>query len=441
MKYIEQIKSFLLLFLVLLSIALTFAIWTYTPSLQVIEESPVDQLMVGKKKDLQEVIKPYRILVRNHDDWEGTIGTEAINHLMEMMTGWNGSNLYLVQNNMSDKKINDFLRTNQRITLFFADEVPIKVFHSIIRFSQDELPETGFNKLVLDWSKVSADKTLIVYLLSDSHRTLYSTEIKMSGDYFQETVLKALQGLVAYKEIERPENLSLYVPADEMELVQYTYYIDEIEPDMFRDILFYDPNIVRKNIENQETAKYTDGMTLMTVDVKYRYLNYVNPSSESMVEIPASQLLQDSFEFVNEHGGFTGDYRLISINEAKHIVEYQLFKQGFPVLGTDTATRITTTWGENQLFRYKRPYFLLDLDINSEKFNRKVASGLQVVDFIQKTKQLELSEVDDLILGYYIKQNDNDLLYSLEPSWFALSQGSWIRITPEAIGGGNNGLE
>lgn len=51
MKYIEHIKSIILLFLVLLSIVLTFSIWTYTPNLQVIEETQVDQLVVGKQKN------------------------------------------------------------------------------------------------------------------------------------------------------------------------------------------------------------------------------------------------------------------------------------------------------------------------------------------------------------------------------------------------------
>lgn len=97
--------------------------------------------------------------------------------------------------------------------------------------------------------------------------------------------------------------------------------------------------------------------------------------------------------------------------------------------------------GENQLFRYKRPYFLLDLDINSEKSQRKVSPGLSAVDVLEKSKQLQLNEVDDIILGYYLKQNDNNLLFTLEPGWFALSQGSWKRIAPEATGGGKNGLE
>lgn len=442
MRYIEQIKSIVLLFLVLLSIVLTFSIWTYTPSLQVIEESQqVDQLVVGKKKELAEIIKPYRIIMREQNEWKGTIGSTTINDFVEMMTDWKFSDLIPVQNNMSDKKINEFIRANQRITLFFSEKVPVNVFHSIVPFSQDELPEMGFNKIILDWSKMNANKTLMVYFLSEESRTLYSTEVKMSDIYFQSTVLNTLKGLVAYQEIERSNGLSLYIPKDEIELVQYTYYIDEIHADTFRDILFYDPSIVRKNVENQDLVKYTDGMTLMTVDVKNRYLNYVNPSSESLVELPSSRLLLDSYEFVNEHGGFTGDYRLTSINNQKHVVEYQLYKQGFPVFSVDTTTRITTTWGENQLFRYKRPYFILDLDINSEKIQRKMTSGLQVIEFIQKNKQLQLDEVDDIILGYYLKPNDNDLLFTLEPSWFAVSQGSWKRITPEAIGGGNNGLE
>ncbi len=128
MKYIEHIKSIILLFLVLLSIVLTFSIWTYTPNLQVIEETQVDQLVVGKQKKFQEIIKPYRILVREQDEWKGTIGSGAINDLMEIMVNWKGSALTYVQSNFSNDKMNDFLRANNRMTLFFSGEVPIRVF-------------------------------------------------------------------------------------------------------------------------------------------------------------------------------------------------------------------------------------------------------------------------------------------------------------------------
>ena len=43
LKYVEQIKSIVLTLLVVLSVTLTFTIWTYTPTYETIEQAPVAQ--------------------------------------------------------------------------------------------------------------------------------------------------------------------------------------------------------------------------------------------------------------------------------------------------------------------------------------------------------------------------------------------------------------
>ena len=40
-------------------------------------------------------------------------------------------------------------------------------------------------------------------------------------------------------------------------------------------------------------------------------------------DITPSKLLNESVDFINEHGGYNADYRLSFINRAKHIVDYQ----------------------------------------------------------------------------------------------------------------------
>ncbi|UZM99583.1 two-component system activity regulator YycH [Lysinibacillus sp. MHQ-1] len=63
--------------------------------------------------------------------------------------------------------------------------------------------------------------------------------------------------------------------------------------------------------------KYTDGMSLMTLDTNLKSLNYVYPAAESSIRIEPSKLLKDSFEFINEHGGFTADFRYASTSTNK----------------------------------------------------------------------------------------------------------------------------
>lgn len=415
---------------------LTFSIWSYTPPYQVIEDSQVEQITVGEQKDLRQVLKPYRLLVNENENFSGTITDSVMDEVMESFSNLRASELRFVQSNLTEEKINSMIRTGNRMTLFFSTEVPMNTFRSILEFTQDELPEVSFNSLIIDWSKFNQTRALQLLFVSEKNRTLYSTELSLSDEHFNATFKDAVRQSIPYEEITRTNRLSLYVPVDPIELVQFTYYIDEISPETFKELLFNDPNIVQKNIESVDSSKYTDGMAFMTSDTNTKTINYVYPASESIGDIKESILLQDSFDFINDHGGLTGDFRFVYMNARNHITEYQLFLEGVPVFSSATSTRITTTWGDKQIFRYKRPYYLLEMDITSEKAIRTLPSATELVQSIQN-----VNDIDDIVIGYYLKKNDNELLYTLEPSWFVIDDGSWTRLTTESMGGAEYGLE
>lgn len=438
MKFIEQIKSIILFFLVLLSLILTFTIWSYTPNYQIIEENQAEEIKIGEEKAWQNVFKPYRLVIHENGYWTGSNRSSIINEIMTNLSSWQASELTFMQSNISDAKINDMIRTNERMTLFFGAEVPVGVFGEM--FVQNEMPKITFKYLILDWSKLASSQSLQIYFVSEENRTLYGANIAINESYFETTILKAVKEVEEYQEIIRDGLLSLYVSQLEPEMMQYTYYIDEIAPDLLRDALFTDPSIVQKNIESLQSEKYTDGMSLMTADTEHKIINYVYPASESSVEISAVRLVQDSFEFVNEHGGFSGDYRYSSINARKHVTEYQLYMKGLPVFSNITFTRITTTWGDKQVFRYKRPYYLLEMAIPSEKVKQQLPSGGEIIKLLQQNR-IQASSIDDLVLGYYLMQIGNNPLYTLVPSWFIIKDGSWTRVTSELLGGDEYGLE
>lgn len=432
MKHVEQIKSFVLLLLVLLSLILTFSIWTYTPDYQSIPESQVEQTTLGSgEKEIQDVLKPYRILAHQNGSFLGTTSSSAITSVMDAIEELDASELRFNQSNLSEEEINRMIHAENQMTLFFSAEVPINTFRSILQFTQGELSEIAFSHLLIDWSNLEQNTyTLQLSFLSVEKRRLYTTVVAIGKEQFENTFMKAIQKSVPYEEIKRPGERSLYVPTNPVDLVQYTYYIDEISTEVFKDVLFKDTNLVQKNIESNT---YTDGMAMMTSDSESKTINYVHPP-ESINEVKHSELLQDSFDFINEHGGLTGDYRYSYSNATKHITEYQLFLQGLPVFGSSTSTRITVTWGENQVFKYKRPYYLFGV---SESSTRQLPSGVDVIEAIPTLK-----DIDELMLGYYLTPDPiKPKVYSLEPSWFVIQKGSWARLTTEPQGGAQVGLE
>lgn len=438
MRHIEQVKSVVLLLLVVLSLVLTFLIWTYTPKLQIIEEPEVEQITIGEQKEVKDILKPHRILARNNNDWIGTLDVRPVDLVMGNFSNWKGTELSFVRGNLTDTEMNELLGANGRMTLFFPEEIPVNLFSSILPLSLTESTEMTFDQLIMDFGKVQ-NNTMQIYFVSEQNRTLYRTNVTVSGGQLQLDINEVLQELIPYAEIKRNSKRSLYVPKERVKLTKYTYYIDEISTDKMKEALFRDPTIVQKTTENADSIKYTDGMYLLTIDKVKKLINYVYPASESIVAIPPSRLLDDSFEFVNGHGGFTDDFRFISMDASKQLVEYQLFKQGYPVFSKITSTRISTTWGEEDMFRYKRPYYEL-MDIPEQSL-QQLPSGVEIIETINQSN-LHLDDIEDIVLGYYLTENEgSNLLYTLEPSWFAVQEGSGVKLTSEMLGGTGNGLE
>lgn len=439
MKYVEQVKSFVLLFLVLLSVVLTLVIWNYKPDYAFLEEAPVKEVTVGEEKQLKDILKPYRLLFSEGKTFKGTVSASAIDSLYKELTTWKADEFNLINSNMSDEKLNEVLRVDQRVTLFYSEQVPLPIFAGMLPFEVDALPEVSFDRLIIDWSDMQTANRLQLLFVNTDERALYRAYVTLpKSTMFKETVLDSIAYYEAYVEVKRPESLSMYVTEQPMESIQYTYYINDISLNLFKNILFTDPSIVQRSAESAQSERYTDVMALMTVDTQNRILNYVYPAAESITPMQPSQLLRNSVNFINEHGGFTADYRFAAINAGRHVIEYQMYLQGYPVYSHMTATRITTTWGDNRIFRYRRPYYSLDVDITSVKTVRELPSGEEIVAALQKMPDIDYNGVQELVVGYYLMQNQNLRFYTLEPSWFALSDGSWTRVV---VGGDEGGLE
>lgn len=442
MKYVEQAKSFVLLFLVLLSLWLTLTIWNYKPDYQIIEETPVDEVTIGDEKQLRDVLKPYRLLFRGNDEFKGTVSTSALDDIYKQLATLEAESVELINSNLSDEKLNEMLRVNNRLTMFFSAEVPMQLFPAVVNFKETELPGISFDRLILDWGNVEKSKNLQLLFVNSDTRKLYRSYMKLSNvRQFTETVLQPIENYNLYMEIERTGLQSLYVVKDSIESVQYTYFIDEISPDLFKNVLFPKPSIVERNVESIQSEKFTDGTSLMTVDSQNRILNYVYPAAESIEPIEASKLLRDSFNYLNDHGGITADYRFASMNLGKHVVDYQLYLQGFPVHSSLTTTRITTTWGDNRIFRYRRPYYALNYDVTNEKTIKELPSGEEIIAYIQNSEDIPFDNVEEVVVGYYLIQNQNLGFFTLEPNWFVVVDNVWTRVTTEREGEKAHGLE
>ncbi|MFJ7371033.1 YycH family regulatory protein [Lysinibacillus sp. NPDC098008] len=442
MRYIEPVKSVVLFLLVMLSVVLTFLIWTYTPDYKYIEKNEGKEILIKPQKDMEDIIRPYKAVYRFDEKFTGTVSNTTMKEIMQTFKGWNVFDLVPINNSLSSNYVNEIIRADKRMTIFFTGEVPFSAFNTIFQFTDKTLPETTFNRMIIDWSNYD-NKELTLYYISNNNQSLFRSHVSIPNmNQFMQEIIEPAKKFEAFKEIERGSYTSLYLADTKNESVKYTYYIEDITPELFKNVLFPDANIVQRNVESATSEKYTDGMSLMTLDTNLKSLNYVYPAAESSIRVEPSKLIKDSFEFINEHGGFTADFRYVSAGANKNQIDYQFYLQGLPVYSNHVITRMTTIWGDGRIFHYKRPYFSLDMDIPFEKEIIELPSGTEVIELIKDSNSIVLSDIDEIVRGYnLITQNQELNIFTFEPCWFVIRKGTWIKLTPEVLGGVKNGLE
>lgn len=441
MKYVEQVKSFILLFLVLLSLLFTFLIWNYKPDL-LPSEAPKNLVTITDEKKLPgDIIKPYRLLFSTEAGFKGTSSTEEIDTFIPFLSKLEIKNLSVMDESLSANEINARIRTKSQMTMFFPTDVPIQAFHDILSIEEAKDNEASFNRLIIDWGRIREDRHVYLYFLNTDDESGYKAEADVPNiEAFEQLFVKKSETFPVYGELERTKSLSLYLPEEPVEATQYKYSKDEIPVDTLKSILFEDPLIPQKSSDGVQD-KYSDSMSQLVLDTNLKVMNYVYPAAESSMPITRYELFKDTFDFINQHGGFNGDYRLAAMNIDRRVVEYQLYWQGYPVFGSkEPLTRLITTWGDGNIYRYRRPYYLLDPDV-FEKSTKELEAGKDIIQHIKATNEVNLSKVDDIVIGYYLTENVEKKVYEMEPGWFILRDSSWTPLTMELWGGDEYGLE
>ena len=119
LKRIEVVKTIVLNLLIALSIILTFSIWTYTPKYPTIEKQPTVDIAISEKKEITDVIKPYKILFNFEDGLKGTAEPVEIDEIVSELKKWTITDLKLVDRSFDVGKFAKFIREENKFSLYF----------------------------------------------------------------------------------------------------------------------------------------------------------------------------------------------------------------------------------------------------------------------------------------------------------------------------------
>jgi regulatory protein YycH of two-component signal transduction system YycFG len=443
----ETVKTIVLTSLVLVSIILTFGLWTYHPKYDVLQNDEyIQHVSVSNTQvDTAMIVQPSQILIHKHNAHYGIIKDEERNEILKEIKKWTIDDFEDISSKIPIGKFLSFLDDKQRIELVYPDSIPMDVYRSILQIKDKGIKNHYFDRIVIPFANKNE---LPVYFISTEKRKVYKA---LASD----VVLSEVNKLTA--EIDRhpryfpyavSETKQIYLPEKEVVMDRLQYYTDELDPDKFKEALFSDPSFVKKDLITFG-EEYTDGSRLMDVDFLQRMLLYVNPAAQmenNERNEQSENLIEKSIDFVNEHGGWTDIYHFARWDEEERKVVFRLTINGRPVFNEYGMSEIVQTWGDSDLVKYQRPLFRLEI-YDLVNVPRTLLSGHEVIEKLEKVKGFRKGLVKDITVGYeLVKDPEREKVIILEPSWFYLYGQTWKKVPVddqdrEKRGGDVNGLE
>ncbi|SFB01943.1 MULTISPECIES: YycH family regulatory protein [unclassified Bacillus (in: firmicutes)] len=439
MRY-ENIKSGVLIALVLISAILTWNLWTYQPNHEKLNNANyIEEVEIGEKKDIKKIIRPDRILYHVKDQHYGTSNSNDIDKVMREMGSWV---FYDVENDTEHvQNFKELVHGKGKVEIVYPEGVPIELYKGVLDFEEKKLPNFEFDRIVMDVENLPKDSGT-VYFVSYKNREVYKARVTPSFlNDFHRDFYKNVDQLPRFQAFDTEKRV-IYLPEEATVMVKYKYLPHNLNSEEFKEALFNDPSSVKKSIV-QDGEEYADVSSLMNIDYRDNMLLYVNPGESSDYIARPYDLLKQSIDFINEHGGWTDGYRFVSMDEINQKVTFRLFSiEGYPVFNERGMSEITEVWGRNEINKYIRPNFELGFPLRTEMSSVTLPSGKEVLEYLQKREGFKPHLLEELILGYRMDRvTEEQRLIVLEPTWFYRYDKAWGQISQEDLGGLKRGLE
>ncbi|GAB4071970.1 hypothetical protein GCM10028778_00620 [Barrientosiimonas marina] len=426
--HLETVKSFALTVLIGTSLLLSFTLWTYKPDNETSTEDVVQEStdLGGDEESIKELAKPESVIFRNNNHYYGFSNPSDRASLYKDMQSWVLYNFRTVESNGPPS-------AKKQVEFDFPGAIPMSMAGDMFTFNEKRnFPNWQFDRLIITFNR---DKSsLNITFMSKNGRRQASAVVNNSKKHDRLwDRLETYDGLEKFKRVDKA-NEPFYIPAKSTKLAVEYRAVRTIDSINMVDIMFVEPDNVNRNRISKNEIYFTDSARgIMRVYPNRRTMEYQNPLQSSFKQMQPDKLLSRSISQINDHLGWTDNYRLTSIDiAAGNTVRYQLAYDNYPVFGHNYSTMIEQQYREGELHKYNRPLFSL-ANYLSEDETKTLRSGDKVINMIENSSTYDLADIDNIKIGYQlIYRSDYDAV-TLEPNWFINRNDNWREIDFNAI--------
>ncbi|WP_249872303.1 YycH family regulatory protein [Oceanobacillus saliphilus] len=419
---LETAKSFILIILIGTSLILTFGVWNYRAEVGTLSGESYAEVNLGgtDEETKRSLIQPSEIIFKSHGNYYGFSEPERLEQLYEDMQAW-------VLTDVTTELGNERTANHQEVEVIFPDPLPMDLFSSFLSIEDDiMMPGWTFERFYITFqpdtssleieffSNDSDRKAVATVNNSSSYQQLWSFMTNLESDMFRE-----------YTVFNNGEK-DIYVPSGDIQLNKETMRYTRISPSTMRDVLFPNPGVVMESTTPQIGLTFFTDSRQMRVSADRFAMEYVNPFTESTdPPLNAASLLDRSIKNINDHAGWTADYKLAELNVYQSRVKYRMHFNGYPVFNSadPDLSIIEQKWNSQQLEEYRRSLFQLEDYLHQSEV--EIATAENFIANLLNVADYNREDIQDIKIGYRLRVNAETNSIDLEPNWYVKINGNW----------------
>ena len=418
----EKIKSTILILLVINSLILTWFLVYYSPYND--HTTPLEyqtRLKFGRDLDVTNVLKPKQVVLHKGNNQHHILVNNNIffKSLEQEMKNWSFHNFYPVYRVIDWQEM---MENKQGIEIIFGSGLSNILLMQAFIIPSDIIPFESVNRI---WITTDKNDNMIAYFLSDELDKVYAAKTSINHDMLNQ-YLNVGNDHISFEYYwgQDKDNVLVkpvfYLPKEEMKAYSFKKFYTPLSDDDFIQLLFIDPAIVRKVYDKdyKDHTLYTDGTRSLQVYPHSYYVNYYYHSSSVQQEMPdIKKELQGAVRFVNQHGGWEGNYQLESVKQIEEseqsLIYFRQYIEGYPLsTNKEKYGEIILRMNNGIVQSYQRALILLDQNFETKEVS--IIDGTTLLHLLAE-EGISTEDINLVELSYQVKRSKDYL--ELLPVW------------------------
>lgn len=329
----EKVKTTALIVLVALSLLQSYLLAYSMPGLGATVRSDQDYVnkeRLGTPSSVESVIFPEALILHKGGDKHTVLypGTQFYEMILNQRIV--GREFKGFQRSPADVLNWEEVRKNDiGIELLFENGISIELLQKLLKLEGDLLFLN--EKIDRIWIlKAEGTEEIRTFFFSSEDDIVYES---VRADL----TVRDVQDYVGFGE-HLPEYTvtadGLYIPAEPFMATEMVYPYETYTPEQMQRSLFFDSSTTRVFQDRSGSQIFTDGKRGLKVEQGGMWISYTNPAATTSNDTPLSENVYTSVDFINEHGGWDGMYRLISSSpeEEQKYVTFRKYIEQYPVI-------------------------------------------------------------------------------------------------------------